>query len=114
MILNDYWHTWLSSPRVMSMKKKRADQKGEAGRLATAVGYTTNARPAPGGGGQKSESTMVCQRQKFLIRFNDKKIKVQIAIKIKRIHCRTREKKIIIAFKEYNCSLSSIKRVNQS
>lgn len=42
--------TWLSSPRVMSMKKKSADQKGEAGRLATAVGYTTKARPAPGGG----------------------------------------------------------------
>lgn len=65
------------------MKKKRADQKGEAGRLATAVGYTTNARPAPGGGEQKSESTMVCQRQKFLIHFNDKEIKAQIAIKIK-------------------------------
>ena len=32
------------------MKKKSADQKGEAGRLATAVGYTTKARPAPGGG----------------------------------------------------------------
>lgn len=80
-------------------EEKRADQKGEAGRLATAVGYTTNARPAPGGGGQKSESTMVCQRQKFLIRFNDKKIKVQIAIKIKRIHCRTREKKSLSLLK---------------
>lgn len=99
MILNDYWHTWLSSPRVMSMKKKRADQKGEAGRLATAVGYTTNARPAPGGGGQKSESTMVCQRQKFLIHFDDKKIKVQIAIEIKRIHYRTRKKKSLSLLK---------------
>lgn len=79
------------------MKKKRADQKGEAGRLATAVGYTTNARPAPGGGGQKSESTMVCQRQKFLIHFNDKKIKVQIAMKIKRIHCRTRSEKKLLS-----------------
>ena len=32
------------------MKKKSADQKGEAGREATAVGYTTKARPAPGEG----------------------------------------------------------------
>lgn len=33
----------------MSMKKKRADQKGEDGRLATAEGYTTKASPAPVG-----------------------------------------------------------------
>lgn len=53
--------TWLSSPSVMSMKKKRADQKGEAGRLATAVGYTTNARPAPGERDEtKKLVTLIC------------------------------------------------------
>jgi hypothetical protein len=39
----------------MSMKKNRADQNGEAGRLATAEGYTTKASPAPAGRGQDQQ-----------------------------------------------------------
>lgn len=42
-----YILTWLSSPRVNSMKKKRKDQKGERGSIVMAWGYTTNAKPGP-------------------------------------------------------------------
>lgn len=48
--------TWLSSPKVNSMKKNRNDQNGERGSIVMAWGYTTNARPGPRGGkGQQGE-----------------------------------------------------------
>lgn len=42
--------TWLSRPRVSSMKKNRKDQNGERGSIVMAWGYTTKARPGPRGG----------------------------------------------------------------
>lgn len=95
-------------------EEKKGGPEGGGGETGHGRGVHHERQTGAWGRGTKIRVTMVCQRQKFLIHFNDKKIKVQIAMKIKRIHCRTRKKKIIIAFKEYNCSLSSIKRVNQS
>ena len=39
--------TWLSSPSVSNMKKKRIAHRVEGVKLDTASGYTTNAKPAP-------------------------------------------------------------------
>ena len=39
--------TWLPSPRVNNMKKKRIDQKGAPGILAIPSGYAMNAKPGP-------------------------------------------------------------------
>ena len=39
--------TWLSSPRVINMKKNSIDHNGGPGKFVTASGYTTNAKPAP-------------------------------------------------------------------
>lgn len=51
--------TWLSSPKVNSMKKNRNDQNGERGSIVMAWGYTTNARPGPRGGkGQQGEKVV--------------------------------------------------------
>lgn len=48
--------TWLSRPKVNSMKKKRKDQNGERGSIVMAWGYTTKARPGPRRGkGQQGE-----------------------------------------------------------
>lgn len=48
--------TWLSRPKVNSMKKNRKDQNGERGSIVMAWGYTTKARPGPRGGkGQQGE-----------------------------------------------------------
>lgn len=41
--------TWVPSPSVMSMAKKRMAQSGEMGSRATTSGYTINANPAPSG-----------------------------------------------------------------
>ena len=38
---------WVPRPRVRSIEKNRHDQTGDKGNLATASGYTTNAKPAP-------------------------------------------------------------------
>ena len=39
--------TWLSSPRVINMKKNSIDHNGGPGKFVTASGYTTKAKPAP-------------------------------------------------------------------
>lgn len=40
-------HTELSSPKVKSIRKNMMDQKGAAGSVAMAAGYTTKTRPGP-------------------------------------------------------------------
>lgn len=51
--------TWLSRPKVNSMKKNRNDQNGERGSIVMAWGYTTKARPGPRGGkGQQGEKVV--------------------------------------------------------
>lgn len=43
----NYQLTWELTPRIMSMTKKRVDQSWGRGIVASARGYTTNARPGP-------------------------------------------------------------------
>lgn len=40
-------HTWLSSPRNRSMRKKRQDHSGDKGIIVTALGKAMKARPGP-------------------------------------------------------------------
>ena len=39
--------TWLSRPMKNSIKKNRAAQTGDTGKVLTAEGYTRNAKPGP-------------------------------------------------------------------
>lgn len=41
------WRTWLSSPRKMSIMKKRQDHSWDKGIIVTALGNAMKARPGP-------------------------------------------------------------------
>jgi hypothetical protein len=59
--------TALSSPSMMSMKKKSIDQKFEPGRVATASGYTWNTRPGPNTNQIYNNSESCLDRQKLML-----------------------------------------------
>lgn len=55
--------TWLSSPRRRIMKKKSPDHRGAIGIAATALGYTTKAKPGPA---MMGEIVYIMQRYMYM------------------------------------------------